>query len=96
MQGARGLLCGEGDHEVDYMEKEIMEEQLTFGAMRNDFGPALKELKKIKPEVTEKGRKEIRLSELTKDQKLQFTGPGGSDDKEWQAWLSFQAVEVIT
>ena len=67
MQGARGLLRGEGDHEVYYMEKEIMEEQLTFGAVQNDSWPELKEPKRIKPTVEKKGSKEIRLSELTRD-----------------------------
>ena len=42
-----------------------------------------------------KGRKEIQLSELPESQKKLFTGEGGSDQMEWLAWQSKEAVDML-
>ena len=42
-----------------------------------------------------KGRKEIKLTELTSKQKKLFTDAGGSDEKEWNAWKTKEACEVL-
>ena len=83
-------------HKVDqvyFVQQGITEEDLIFGAMRNDFEHAMLTLEE---HVTaKKGRKEVNLNELSLENREQFTGPGGSDEKEWQAWLEFEAVEVL-
>ena len=84
-------------HKVDqvyFVQKGITEEDLVFGAMRNDFEHAM--LTMEESVTAKKGRKEVSLSELSIENKEQFTGPGGSDEKEWQAWLEFEAVEVLS
>ena len=43
-----------------------------------------------------KGRKEIKLTELDEPTKQLFTKEGGSDEKEWQAWLDKGACEVVS
>ena len=45
--------------------------------------------------VKKKGRKEIKLTELSRPQQHLFTGKGGSDEKEWDAWKAKDAVEVM-
>lgn len=45
--------------------------------------------------MKKRGRKEIRLSDLSKEQQQSFLGPEGSDAKEWEAWLSKDARRVL-
>lgn len=71
---------------------------------RNDFHHAYKQLCESAlesslapvPGGAKKGRKELRLSELTKELQLQFTGPDGSDSREWEAWQSKEACDVLS
>ena len=71
--------------------------QFLFGVRRNDFSEKYHALAAGATSGTtkKKGRKEIRLSELSPEQARLFTQPGGSDEKEWQAWLSKEACEVL-
>ena len=38
---------------------------------------------------------EISLRSLSEEERLQFVGPGGSDEKEWQNLLRRKAARVI-
>ena len=71
--------------------------QFLFGVRRNDFSEKYQALAAGATGGTtkKKGRKEIRLSELSPEQAKLFTQPGGSDEKEWQAWLAKEACEVL-
>ncbi|CAE7608486.1 unnamed protein product [Symbiodinium necroappetens] len=41
-------------------------------------------------------RKEIRLDDLNHEQRRLFTAPGGSAEKEWKAWLSQGACDMLS
>lgn len=78
------------------------EAYVLFGFCRNVFDDQFAAMYDYAMEATgsaktaaKKGRKEIRLQELPPDLQEQFTGPGGSDEREWQAWLSKEACEVV-
>lgn len=43
-----------------------------------------------------KGRAEVSLHELSPQDKEKFVEDGGSDAKEWQAWLDFKAAEHMS
>ena len=45
--------------------------------------------------IKKRGRKEIRLQDLSDELKQMFVGPDGADHKEWRAWLDKEAVEVV-
>ena len=47
------------------------------------------------PANVKKGRKELRLADQPADIREKFTGVGGSDDREWQAWISKDACEIV-
>ncbi|OLQ12752.1 hypothetical protein AK812_SmicGene3239 [Symbiodinium microadriaticum] len=42
-----------------------------------------------------KGRKELRIADLTSEVRELFTGAQGSDAKEWAAWRAKDACEVL-
>ena len=87
-------------HQAFYASEMVSEDAFMFGVKRNDFSDRYQKLNEsafqAAAPVKKKARKEIRLSELTQDKKELFTGDGGSDTVEWQAWLQKEACEVIS
>jgi len=87
------------EHSESYMSSGVSLEQFLFGVQRNDFQDRYEALaaQGQQPEsgAKKKGRKEIKLSELPKDLQQKFTAEDGADAKEWKAWLSKEAVEVL-
>ena len=68
-----------------------------FGVHRNDFYEKYHALAAVAqpPEgVKKRGREEIKLGEMETQVRELFTGVGGSDEKEWKAWLSKEACDV--
>eukprot|EP00959_Pyramimonas_sp_CCMP1952_P172019 3594321-Pyramimonas_sp.AAC.1 len=63
-----------------YEERGISREVLGFGVERNEFEHACQ----VGQTTAKKGRKELRWKELKEEQRRMFTGPGGSDEKEWK------------
>ena len=47
-------------------------------------------------EPTKKAKREVELNKLTDANRQAFTGPAGSDQKEWQAWLDLDAAEPMS
>ena len=68
-----------------------------FGMKRNDFYERYEVLSAQSSTAggNKKGRKEIKLNELTSQQQFLFTGDGGSDGKEWKAWQSKEEVDIL-
>ena len=68
-----------------------------FGVRRNRFQEKYEALAASSDSKggKKKGRKELTLKELSKEQQGLFTGKDGSDAKEWSAWLSKEACEVL-
>ena len=94
-------------HSDYYQSKDVSQEEFLFGQERNLFDDKYQALAHFDGEsafkaaessktVKKQGRKEIKLSELSSSQKQLFVGPGGSDEKEWQAWLDYKACEVAS
>lgn len=72
--------------EVYYMHYGISLGQFLFGVKRNTFEDKYFALAANDTGgQKKKGRKEIKLSELSSEQQLLFTGDGGADDREWKA-----------
>ena len=42
-----------------------------------------------------RGRKEIFLKDLSEELQQLFIGPGGSDEREWHAWIDKGAIEIL-
>ena len=95
------------EYAESYMAKGIDEPTFVFGVKRNDYHDKYLNLideysagahdeHLLQQAVKKKGRKEIKLHELSNDLKQNFTGPEGSDEREWKAWLSKEAVEVMS
>ena len=83
-------------HDLFYEEKEVSLQQFLFGMKRNDFTEKYEALAAMDANPQKKkGRKEIQLSELPAEQKKLFTEDGGSDQKEWLAWQSKEAVDIL-
>ena len=95
---------------VEYYQKHGVEmEEFLFGVERNDFNSHYGELcreAQARAYVAaptdaatgpkKRGRKELRLNEVTEELAAQFTGPGGSDEKEWTAWMEKGACDVLS
>ena len=84
-------------HEKAFLAEGIKEDVFLFGMKRNSFQERYEALAaQTAGGVTKKkGRKEIRLSDLPEEKKGLFTGQGGSDQKEWDAWRSKEACDVL-
>ena len=84
-------------HERSFLAEGIDESVFLFGMKRNSFQERYEALaaQTAGGATKKKGRKEIRLNELSEEQKRLFTDPGGSDQKEWDAWKSKEACEVL-
>ena len=84
-------------HEKAFLAEGIKEDVFLFGMKRNSFQERYEALAaQTAGGVTKKkGRKEIRLSDLPEEKKRLFTGQGGSDQKEWDAWRSKEACDVL-
>ena len=89
-------------HEESYRRLGVSRQDFMFGVKRNQFDEkyiAMYEhaMQAVGGPVTKKkGRKEIKLADLDKEQQKLFVGPCGSDAKEWSAWLEKEAVEVLS
>ena len=86
-----------------YQQRQLSRSQFLFGVKRNDFEERYSGLAdrafaagQVENPVKKRGRKEIKLSELSSVQQKLFTGPGGSDQTEWEAWLSKDACSVLS
>ncbi|CAE8678310.1 unnamed protein product [Polarella glacialis] len=82
-------------HSTYFTAQDVSWDEYYFGATRNRFESEFVFLLKTENQV-KKGSKKVNLSELTEDLRKSCTGPGGSDAKEWQAWLDMHAAEIIT
>ena len=83
-------------HEAAYLSKGVEMSDFMFGVRRNHFQDRDEALAASDGKGgKKKGRKELNLKELSSEQQLLFTGQGGSDAKEWSAWLSKEACEVL-
>ena len=76
-----------------YYALGVSESSFLFSCKRNRFDERYEALAAGQ---AKKGRKEIRLEALEPAQQKLFTAPGGSDEKEWKAWLSKGACEVLS
>ena len=90
-------------HEEFYMDREVSLDVFEFAVKRNDFDERYCKMYDFAMSATpgtaatkKKGRKEILLKELSPELKQQFVGPGGSDEREWNAWKEKEAVEVLS
>lgn len=90
-------------HEQGYMLHEVSQSQFLFGVKRKDFSERYAELEDSAMQAQgqaaagkKKGRKEVRLTELSEEQRQLFTMAGGADEKEWRAWLDKEACEVMS
>ncbi|CAJ1341757.1 unnamed protein product [Effrenium voratum] len=96
-------------HETAYAAWEVSKSQFLFGVKRNDFHDqylALEDAAETSFAATssttsagggnKKGRKEINLNQLDRKHQQKFTGDDGSDEREWKAWLSKEACEVLS
>ena len=84
-------------HEKSFLAEGIDESVFLFGMKRNSFQERYEALaaQTAGGATKKKGRKEIRLNDLSEEQRKLFTEPGGSDQKEWDAWKSKEACEVL-
>lgn len=89
--------------EESFLALGVTLEDFMFGVKRNIFDDKFENMYAYAmgntdgntSAVKKKGRKEIRLQDLPPEVKQQFVGPEGSDNREWQAWLDKEAVEVM-
>ena len=84
-------------HEEAFLAAGVSEDVFLFGMKRNSFQERYEALaaQTSGGATKKKGRKEIRLNDLSEEQKKLFTQPGGSDQKEWDAWKSKEACDVL-
>ena len=90
-------------HADFYKKRKVNEEAFLFGVKRNDFTEKYEALAaQEEPTGTsggaltkKKGRKELKLTDLKPEQQRLFTGQGGSDAREWDAWISKEACTVL-
>ena len=76
-----------------YGAMAVSEPTFLFSCKRNCFDERYEALAATSGK---KGRKEVKLNDLLPAQRELFTKPGGSDEKEWKAWLSKGACEVLS
>ena len=94
-----------------YMDRQLAYEGLgvsldtfIFGMRRNDFYERYKSMQEhamqgtalSAPDTKKKGRKEVKLHELKPELRREFTKEGGSDQREWDAWKSKEACDVLS
>ena len=70
-------------HRDYYLDHAVSEECFAFATSRSSFE---------QQDAPKRSRKEIKLSELSSEQVQLFTGAGGADSKEWNAWLELDAA----
>ena len=87
-------------HEFAYQTLGIDRSDFLFGVRRNVFSDKYEALaaqgQASGEAVKKKARKEIKLAELGQETQRLFTAPGGSDEREWGAWKSKEACEVLS
>ena len=89
-------------YEEFYLEHRVSQSDFMFAVYRNLFDDKYAVLAEYAFQsgqtttpVKKKGRKELKLNEIPKDKQLLFTGPDGSDAREWKAWLEKEACTVV-
>eukprot|EP00438_Fugacium_kawagutii_P008061 Skav219569 [mRNA] locus=scaffold3203:12014:25029:+ [translate_table: standard] len=90
-------------HQASYESVDVTLDDFLFGVKRNRFDDKYQDMYEYAMGASvngnntakKKGRKEIALKDLSKEQQEMFTGAGGSDAKEWKAWQDKEAVEVL-
>eukprot|EP00435_Cladocopium_sp_Y103_P040884 s349_g11.t1 len=86
-------------HDLYYEDEGISISDFVFGVRRNDFYDKYEALANAGGSgdaQKKKGRKEIKLPELSQEQQQLFTGAGGSDEREWAAWQAKEACDVLS
>ena len=89
------------EKEEAYLAEGVDLATFLFGINRNDFGPKYQALAAGSNSTAEpggikkKGRKEIKLEDLAAEQRAKFVEPGGADAKEWDAWKSKEACDIL-
>ena len=87
------------EHEEAFLVEDISKEDFFFGFHRNYFQDKYEALAagggNLPEDLKKKSRKELKLPELTAEQRKLFVDPGGSDEKEWNAWKSKDACEIL-
>ena len=82
----------------------MSQECFLFGVKRNDFTTKYEALQAsaisngavMESGAKKKGR-ELRLAEISSELQEKFTGPGGSDSVEWEAWKTTkEAVDILS
>ena len=84
--------------ELSYLAAGVTQDVFLFGFKRNCFQKryeAMAATSHQRPEPKKKGRKELYLKELDAEKQKLFTGPDGSDAKEWAAWQGKEACDVL-
>jgi len=93
------------EKEIAYLAEGVSEETFLFGVERNDFEEryqilaeeiAMQAGEEQAAAVKKKARKEVVLKDLDRETRAKFEGAGGSDEKEWKAWLDKDACEVMS
>ena len=92
-------------NEGSYMTDGINVSEFMFGVRRNYFRDKYEALAAGEgPQTTtvgtagmkKKGRKELKLSEISDEHRQLFVGTGGADEKEWSAWKVKEACEILS
>ena len=87
----------------DYSSRNVSLDDFLFAFRRNVFDEHYQAMYDHAMQATpgqsagkKKGRKEVYLKDLPSEVRNQFLQPGGSDDREWQAWQEKEAVDVLS
>ena len=87
----------------DYLSRNVSLDDFLFAFRRNVFDEHYQAMYDHAMQATpgqsagkKKGRKEVYLKDLPPEVRNQFLQPGGSDDREWQAWQEKEAVDVLS
>ena len=88
-------------HEAAYLTSGVNVSEFMFGVRRNVFQDKYEALASTdggnnNGGVKKKGRKELKLSEISDEHRQLFVGKGGADEKEWSAWKMKEACEILS
>ena len=83
-------------NEAAFLSSGVNLKEFVFFVTRNDFSEQYYALAAQGSDgAKKKARKEIVLKDLPMETQKMFVGTGGSDAKEWSAWLDKEAVDVL-
>ena len=87
-------------HEAAFLASGVNVSEFMFGVRRNSFQDKYKALASTEGGnsngTKKKGRKELKLSEISAEHRQLFVGQGGADEKEWSAWKMKEACEILS